>query len=123
VPKKSSRQPDKAVWKGFVPCELNSKRKEQFREWSPNVEAVEDYIERFVAPGYKLSFSIDTYHDCVQVSYSCSSIGDPNCGWTLTARGNDLLKALAVLLFKHVVILECQWDQGLPADEFVDDIG
>jgi len=122
---KKSAKPEKIKfeWHGYVPCELNSKRKEQFREWQPGITTLEGFLDVMVMPGYKLSFSIDTYHDCLQVSWSCSAAGDPNSGWTLTARGNELVKALSVLWFKHHVMLEGQWDGVLPADEYADDIG
>ena len=102
---------------------LNSKRKEQFREWNGGYNTIEEYIEVMVEPGYKLSFSIDTYHDCMQASLSCSNPEDKNCGWTLTARGSSILKALGVLMFKHLIMLEGLWDGALPADEYADDIG
>jgi len=123
VSKPPKQAKDRPVWNGFVKCDLNSKRKEQFREWASGIETVEGYLDVFIEPGYKLSFSVDTFHDCLQVSWSCSAKGDPNEGWTLTARGDSLYKALSVLRFKHLMMLGGLWDGALPADELEDDIG
>lgn len=121
--KQSEQARERPPWYGFVSCDLSTQRKEQFKAWSSGIETLEDYVSYLVQPGYKLSFSIDTYHDCLQVSWSCSAKGDPNEGWTLTARANELSKALAVLLFKHQVMLEGLWDSGLPSDQRQDDVG
>ena len=123
MPKKVARKPDKIEWKGFVSCELNTQRKEQFKAWTPKVDDLETGILECLSPGYKLSFSVDTYHDAIQASWYCGATGDPNAGWCLTARGASISKAFLVLLFKHLVILEGDWSSAAPMDEGEDGIG
>ena len=121
--KKVEKGAAKAPWKGFVNCEMNAARKEQFKMWTPKVDDIETAIQECLSPGYKLSFSLDTYHDAYQVSWFCSAPADPNAGWCLTARASSIGKAFVVLLFKHSVVLEGDWTSASPLDEGEDSIG
>lgn len=121
--KKLKSGAEKVPWKGYVSCELNAERKKQFREQAPHPEEFEMNILECLSPGYKLSFSVDTYHDCIQVSWFCGATGDPNAGWCLTARGATVQACFAVLMFKHYVILEGDWSSAPPLDEGDDQIG
>jgi len=123
MPKKVGNKPDKVAWKGFVQCEMNSERKKQFKAWTPKIDDLESAIQECLSPGYKLSFSVDTFHDTMQVSWYCSAEGDRNAGWCLTARGATIGSAFLVLLFKHTVILETDWTSAPPLDEDGDGIG
>ena len=121
--KKQSAKTPLVAWKGFVACELNAERKRQFREnWSVR-ESLGEMVAAAVTPGYKLSFSIDTYHDCCQVSWYCTAADDQNAGWCLTARGGDFETAMAVLTFKHSVLLEGDWTSAAPMDSSEDYLG
>jgi len=114
---------DAPPFKGFVNCEMNAARKEQFKLWSPKSDDFELAVQECLSPGYKLSFSLDTYHDAYQVSWFCTAPGDRNAGWCLTARASTIGKALLVLLFKHIVVLEGDWTSVAPLDEGEDGIG
>lgn len=118
--KVEQKKPD---FKGFVNCELNAARKEMFKTWAPGITELDSAILECLSPGYKLSFSIDTYHDAIQASWYCSAMGDRNAGWCLTARASTITKALLVLLFKHTILLEGDWTSVDPADEGSDGIG
>lgn len=120
---KKVNKPEKTPWKGFVQCEMNAERKKQFKEWSPKIDDLETAIQECLSPGYKLSFSIDTYHDTIQVSWFCSAMNDRNAGWCLTARAATIGNAFLVLLFKHTIILETDWSSAPPLDEGEDGIG
>ena len=115
--KKVDRKRDQVAWRGFVNCEMNASRKEQFKQWTPKIDDVEGAIQECLAPGYKISFSVDTYHDAIQVSWYCGATGDPNAGWCLTARAGSISKAFLVLMFKHTVVLEGDWTSVAPLDE------
>lgn len=121
--KKLKSGADKAAWKGFVSCELNAERKRQFREWGPQDPDLGASLLECMYPGYKLSFSVDTYHDCIQISWFCGATGDRNAGWCLTARGATIETCFSVLMFKHHVILEGDWSSAPPLDEGEDAIG
>ena len=121
--KSKSKDRGAPVWNGFVRCELNTKRKDEYRAWFNPEWSVEDYLEKMLEPKYKLSLSLDLYHDCVQASWSCTDLESENNGWTLTGRGSTILSALSVLYFKHAVVLESRWTSALPADSDYDDIG
>lgn len=121
--KAQPNKPDKVAWKGFVTCELNAERKKQFKESWAGHDVSWLILDETVTPGYKISFSIDQYHNCAQVSWYCSDPKDQNAGWCLTARGPDFSTALSVLLFKHTVVLEGDWTSAAPLDASEDYLG
>lgn len=114
--KKVNNKPAPVEWVGFVSCDMNAERRIQFAEWEPNLDDLSALLHECISPGYKVSFSEDTYHNCIQASWYCGARGDKNAGMCLTARGRTVDKALAVLVFKHTVILEGDWTSAPPLD-------
>jgi len=108
--KKRSRRGNSTAgkaWQGFVELSLTAAQKEHLallsEEDYPDLYA---FIRECLEDGYKLSFVRDFKHHCVIASLTGKGEGNVNVGYSLSARGPDLDKAIVALHFKHVEICE-----------------
>lgn len=94
-------------WKGFVDVQLSEDDKARI---AGDVEGGEiDFwkvLASWIDEGYKLSISPDTAHNCVIATITSRLDGDPNFGYSLSARGPNAEGAVAALYYKDHVILE-----------------
>lgn len=124
MPRKSSKKTDTPEWKGFVDCNLDKAMKEAAKKWiASNAADQMVKVSELVDDGYKVSFSLDRYHDAYQASMSYQVNGGPNSGYTLSARGPDLAGAVGMLLYKHFIVLEGDWSQGAKRSKDTDPWG
>lgn len=102
------------VFKGFVNVNLSVETKAAFRKW--DLEEVEKYnlTSGAIVLGYKFSQSYDNHNNAFTASMTCKDAKSPNFGLTLTARAGDLYTAELLLLFKHIIILEQNWEDYQP---------
>lgn len=99
-------------WAGFVPCNIDEAEKAAFEQWyHGDDQAVWGYLSDSLFEGFKLSTSFDKANDC----YICSLAGRPDRAGeveysaVLTARASDFNTAVALLVYKHDVILGRDW--------------
>jgi hypothetical protein len=94
-------------WLGFVDLPLMEEEKQSLAAMSledcPDLLA---FLERAIADGYKVSLVGDEKHSCVIMTLTGRGEGCENAGYSLSARGPDLVGALLVLDYKHRVICE-----------------
>lgn len=109
-------------WYGFIRCEFDAESKQRFNAWlSDNPFAVvwEWFVETIDA--FKISFSYSDAQSCYQVSMTGTKEDEKMYfGWTLTARGRDIERTLAALMFKHEMMLLQKWVkniEGAPQDD------
>lgn len=105
------------VFKGFVRCELVKEQKAMFEAWSASLSA-DDLLGQLSAlldDGFKLSWGEGKQG----MTASLSNVDGPaeSRGYLLSAMAGRAEKALRVLLYKHLVVLEGQW----PLDDGDDD--
>ena len=94
-------------WVGFVDLVLTNEEKEHLS--SMGFEDYPDmrvFLERVLEDGYKVSLVTDEKHSCVIMTLTGKGEGCVNAGYSLSARGPDLLGALLVLDFKHRVLCD-----------------
>lgn len=109
MPRKQQKKPQ-GDWKGFVQCNLGKQEKIDAKKWIEAQETSElEAIEPLVSDGYKVSFSQDGYHSAALCSISCVDPENTNYGFTLTGRAPDMRSALFMALYKHFIMLECDW--------------
>ena len=124
MPRKSSKKSDSPEWKGFVDCNLDKSTKEKAKAWV--IEQAAEHMSKISAlvdDGYKISFSLDRFHDAYQASMSYQVNGHTNSGFTLSARGPDLGSAVGMLLYKHFVVLDGDWSNGTQRSKDADPWG
>lgn len=124
MPRGKTKKSATPEWKGFVDCNLDKALKQAFHAWCET--AVIDpmvKVAELVDDGYKVSFSLDRYHDAYQAALSYQVNGHENSGLTLSGRGPDLNGALMMVLYKHLVVLEGKWGGGTQRSKDTDPWG
>lgn len=114
MPKKTANNNQ---WKGFVRCELSAAAKLALAERA-QVATDTDIIEALmevIEEGYKLSAATHRENQAVTVGFYDTQSGRSSHGYTLSAHGKTLRKALLALLYKHNVILKGDWTKHLKA--------
>ncbi len=101
----------------FVDLELTSQQKDGFKEWNWDEADSLASIESMGVEGYKFGSRYDRTNGSWIVSITCAETSLPNFGWCLSARGRSFLHALAVVLYKHHIVLRGDWAAALPEDE------
>lgn len=99
----------KGNFQGYINHNLTKEEKEKYDLWTPTPDELWDEIERIVDGGYKLSTSHDDYNSTRQASLTCNNPKHPDNGWVLVARAPDSYNAIALVVFKHVYLLEGDW--------------
>lgn len=105
--RRGASAPEGAEWRGFADIPLNDLQKEQVRSLASQ-DALDTWslLEYAVGAGRKVSIRADSAHSCWIVSVTGVLDADENQGLTLTARGPDLVTALAAWYYKAYVIAE-----------------
>jgi hypothetical protein len=95
--------------KGYVRCELAASDKEAFKAW----EAAQDDAEclgqlvKVVDSGYLLK--VGESGQGYQASISAATTGTDWDGYVLTAHASSCGRAIALLVYKHLVLMESDW--------------
>lgn len=103
-------------WGGYVQAPLSPMDKALYDQWlGEHVEHVQAYLDEHVASGLKLTLVFDGEHNSYIASYTGRPDSNPNFKFrcTLSARSGEFLDALAVLVYKHVVITGGDWKDFL----------
>lgn len=106
------RAESKDEWAGFVPCEVSTAEKPAFDAWYAADEAYPwGLVANALFEGLKLSVSFDKANDCYIASLSGRPDRTGSQAWNavLTARAGDFNAAVALVMYKHEVILGGDW--------------
>ena len=95
----------------FVSHRLSADEKKQFDAWSIDAEHLLRRVGELVDLCYKVSTQLDFYNHTCQASLTCNEIKSPDSHWILVARAPDALTALALLIFKHDVLMVGDWSK------------
>jgi len=102
-------------WLGYVNVNLTAEQKEDYSAWVVSEDV--GYWEAFedaVAEGLKFGLSWDAGNSCYIATFTgCGCVGiNKRC--CLTARSGQYLDAIALLVFKHVVLAGGDWSSYRP---------
>lgn len=88
----------------FVQISLDKDAEKAFHKWKTDHEqtCVSD-LGNFIAEEMKLGITWDTSNNCFIASATCKDAKSPNLDRCVTARSDDWLEALMLLVFKHTV--------------------
>ena len=100
------------VYKGFVRQELSGAQKAKLRdEYKRDIDLLVQ-VQSLCEKGYNLTLKLDTAdggEGTILAWLYCADSGSPNCGYTLSGRGSDVHKAIAVVLYKHFSVFKEKW--------------
>jgi hypothetical protein len=109
--KKQSRP--RIEFKGYIDCILSKEQKDDWKSRVYSDTEILDAFERLEDSGYRLGCSWDEYNECYSATLSPTDSNDPNAGYILTGRGRDARGAASQLLYKHLIVLDGDW-QDVP---------
>jgi len=98
-------------FRGFIQHNLTAEEKRAYEKWEVSPDELWDSIERVIDSGYKLSTSHDDYNSTRQASLTCNNPKHNDYGWVLVARAPDSFNAIALVMFKHLVLLGGDWTE------------
>lgn len=103
-------------WGGFVQCNLTPMDKALFDQWNgENHQHIDRFVDQHLGSGLKLSLVFDGANN----SYIASYTGRPNTDkelcfrCTLSARSGEYMESLALLVYKHDVVMGGDWSPYL----------
>lgn len=89
----------------FVQIRLYEADKDKFEQWRKSEGQDTDLLlARMAMDGYKMSLSWDENHSCFICSHTCLNPKDENYCLVLTSRSDDVLEAMSMNVFKHLVM-------------------
>lgn len=98
---------------GYVRCDLGKSDKEPFRKWQEGQEdhALFDMLVKLCDSGYLLKVGVGK--EGHQASLSACDTGTESEGYVLSAFASEGRDAIALLLYKHHILLEGDWSTSL----------
>lgn len=109
MPRKVQRDDE---WGGFVQVNVDAAHREGFDKWAQEMgQDVYRELDDALGTGLKLTLSYDGANQC----YIASLTGRPDVAGVraftccLSAREGTFANALALLMYKHVALLHCDW--------------
>lgn len=116
----------KIDWGGFVDIRLTDGEKETFHHWHTELgDGIWGELVEVVSSGFKLGLSYDPSGDFYLATLTASGVDviglqDRYC---LTARAPEWAMAIALLLFKHIVIARRDWGAYKPRTGRMENFG
>lgn len=103
-------------WKGFKDFRLTAEQLEAFAIDGVHDDDLMDLVQSSLAEGYKLTFTYNGQADTYNAAMTCNAEKHPNQGYTMSAYGPTFYVALGLLMFKHHVLLQGDWN-NIPAGQ------
>lgn len=120
IKQENGKQLVKPDFRGFFNTEIPLERKGECKAFIREDEQVAVLIEEAVAALYKISFSRNEKNDSIVAAMQCNDSNSPNAGLVMSAHAAHWYDAVAVLVWKHFVLLEQKWKEPdlAPDDDF-----
>ena len=91
----------------FINVTLTEQQKDEFKSWSKKQSAsIADDIGQVMVDDYRLSCNWDDNNQCFIATLTGKEDQDFNSGKALSARSDDWYEAIALALYKHMVIFD-----------------
>jgi len=103
-------------WKGFKDFKLTAEQLEGFGAFDTDDDDLMDLIQTVLAEGYKVTLTYNGQSDTYNCAMTCNAEKHKNQGYTMTAFAPTAYTAMKLLMYKHAVLLEADWDK-IPAPQ------
>lgn len=98
-------------WNGIARIPFNVPERKKFDKWLQGEPDVFFELGEIIAQDYKLSLSHEDRSGAVMASLSCYNPKEANYKYTLVSRAPTVQDAIAVTVFKHLVLAEGKWQE------------
>lgn len=103
-------------WRGFKDFRLTADQLEAFAVFEVHDDDLMDLIQTVLTEGYKLTLTYSSQSDTYNCSMTCNAEKHPNQGYTMSAFAPSMYAAMRLLMFKHFVLLDTNWE-NIPAPQ------
>jgi len=93
----------------FVDVRLSSEQREEFADHILSSAECAAALQHFADDGYRVGVSWSGEHQSYTVSVTCRQEGSDNEGLCMTSFAGDLVKAVSLAVYKHVVVTGGVW--------------
>jgi len=102
-------EPD-APWGGYVDLKLDDSRRADFADWFSKTgqEAMGHVLDALIE-GLVLGSRWDEANQCYLATFTGCGVSGSTERYVLTARAGDFSEALALLVYKHVILMAGDW--------------
>lgn len=109
--KKDKKKP-KFVWKGYANVGVTEAVVPDLEKFVSDEKRVFSEYNKMLVTNYQIKLYFDDYSESIKCVAVCHQHDDPNFGYALSSFAEDWYTALAVMIFKHIVICEHDWDNA-----------
>lgn len=95
----------------YLRCELDKQLKADLTKWIQGKHDWFGYIESAVGEGLRFQVLEDAYHSCFEARLTAIAQSTDVNTLVLQGRGPTMLAAVQSLFFKHLVVLEQNWEE------------
>lgn len=97
-------------WGGYVDLKIDEETKVQFSAWyEAMADEIWSHVSDTVDTGLKFGVGWDAANDCYISSFTGNGVKGNADRFCLTARSARMDESIALLVFKHVVMMNCDW--------------
>lgn len=105
-----------AAWGGYVDLSLDDGKRLDFTDWfqSHSPEAMQ-LLTDALGEGMAFGCKWDAANQCFLATFTGAGVANSNERYVLTARSDQMAEAMALLVYKHSVLMEGDWGGYRPA--------
>lgn len=104
-----------SVWGGFIDLRLNDDERAEFESFAANFQWSE--LEDCIGDDLKLGLSFDSVTGTYLATFTSDKHAGQNLRCVLTARADDWQRAVVLVIFKHLRLLEGDWGRYKPSTQ------
>lgn len=108
--------PGDAPWGGYVNLRINEEERADFDAWA--TEETADFqrsLDLALVDGLKLGVSYDAENSAYVATFTGSGCHGDKARYLLSARGSSFSESVALLVYKHTVLMDGDWSSYSPA--------
>lgn len=110
--------PPDAEWGGYINVRVDASERADFDGWQVAEQAnISRMLEDAAIEGLKLSVSYDAANSAYVASFTGAGCLADDARYVLSARSGDFWEAVALLLYKHHVLLRGDWGAYMPSSQ------
>lgn len=113
--KKPIPQTTKAEWRGFLERPLSESELEACDGWKPKATDIWEHLTGIVASGIDVSLSYSASLKATTCTFKDQRTDSKTAGYALSARGDDALDSIRLMIYKHNAALQGDWTPLLSA--------
>lgn len=107
-------------WGGFIDIQLSTEQKQHFATWEKEHKLSD--MDEILAAKIKVGVSFDSETDTYLATLTSDIHARANLRCVLTARAGLWERAVALAIYKHLVVLEGDWGRYMPKNGRVSEV-